>query len=200
VPYTPKRCHFYWRFILNYGGGEMTDRGAHVIDIGQLGAGTDDTGPVEIQAIGVPGTGLYNALWDYHFINTYANGMQMIGEAAGPRGLKFEGSEGWIFVHIHGAKLEAEPTSLLAEKPESLQVQLGRTDSHPRNFLDAVKSRKQPFAHAEVGHRTASICHLNNIAMRLGRRLKWDPVREQVIGDDEANRLLAPVMRSPWSL
>jgi len=200
VPYTPKRCHFFWRFILTYGGGEMTDRGAHVIDIGQLGAGTDDTGPVEIQAIGIPSTGLFNAFWDYHFINTYANGLRMIGEASGPRGLKFEGSEGWIFVHIHGAKLEAEPASLLNEKPDSLQVQLGRTASHPRNFLDAVKSRKQPFAHAEAGHRTATICHLNNIAMRLGRKLMWNPATEQIVGDEEANRLLTPVMRAPWSL
>jgi hypothetical protein len=200
VPYTSKRCHFFWRFILTYGGGEMTDRGAHVIDIGQLGAGTDDTGPVEIQAIGVRSTGLYDAFWDYHFINTYANGLRMVGEAAGPRGLKFEGSEGWIFVHIHGAKLEAEPASLLEEQPESLAVQLGRTTSHPRNFLDAVKNRNQPFAHAEIGHRTASICHLNNIAMRLGRSLRWDPVKEQFVGDDEANRLLRPVMRPPWSI
>jgi hypothetical protein len=200
VPYTPKRCHFFWRFILTYGGGEMTDRGAHVIDIGQLGAGTDDTGPVEIQAIGIPSTGLFNAFWDYHFINTYANGLRMIGEASGPRGLKFEGSEGWIFVHIHGAKLEAEPASLLNEKPDSLEVQLGRTASHPRNFLDAVKSRKQPFAHAEAGHRTATICHLNNIAMRLGRKLMWNPTTEQIVGDEEANRLLTPVMRARWSL
>jgi hypothetical protein len=172
----------------------------HVIDIGQLGAGTDDTGPVEIQAIGVRGTGLYDAFWDYHFINTYANGLRMVGEAAEPRGLKFEGSEGWIFVHIHGAKLEAEPASLLEEKPESLAVRLGRTTNHPRNFLDAVKSRNQPFAHAEIGHRTASICHLNNIAMRFGRSLRWDPVKEQFVGDDEANRLLRPVMRPPWSI
>jgi hypothetical protein len=200
VPYTPKRCHFFWRFILTYGGGEMTDRGAHVIDIGQLGASTDDTGPVEIQAIGIPSTGLFNAFWDYHFINTYANGLRMIGEASGPRGLKFEGSDGWIFVHIHGAKLEAEPASLLNEKPNSLQVQLGRTASHPRNFLDAVKSRKQPFAHAEAGHRTATICHLNNISMRLGRKLMWNPATEQIVGDEEANRLLTPVMRAPWSL
>ena len=114
--------------------------------------------------------------------------------------MRFEGSDGWIFVHIHGGKLEAEPTSLLTEKPENLPVQLGRTPSHPRNFLDAVKSRNQPFAPAEVGHRTATLCHLNNIAMRLGRKLRWDPIKEQILDDEEASRLLAPVMRPPWSL
>jgi hypothetical protein len=71
---------------------------------------------------------------------------------------------------------------------------------HPRNFLDSVRSRKPPVAPAEVGHRTASICHLNNIAMRVGRKLKWDPQKEQFMGDDEANSLITPTMRAPWSL
>ena len=185
VPYVSKRCHFFWRFILAYGGGEMTDRGAHVIDIGQLGADADDSGPAEFQAIGIRNPGLFDVFWDYHFINTYANGLRMIGEASGERGLKFEGSEGWIFVHIHGAKLDAEPASLLDENPESLAVQLGRTDSHQRNFLDAVKGRSALFAPAEVGHRTATICHLNNMAMRLGRTIRWDPANERVLGDEE---------------
>jgi predicted dehydrogenase len=200
VPFTSKRCHFYWRFILSYGGGEMTDRGAHVIDIGQLGAGTDETGPVEFQAIGLRSPGMFDALWDYHFINTYANGVKMIGEAHGPRGIRFEGTEGWIFVHIHGAKLEAEPASLLEENAGMLRVQLGRTESHIRNFLESVRNRNQPFAPAEIGHRTATICHLNNLAILLGRKLQWDPGNERVVGDDEANRLLTPVMRPPWSL
>ena len=201
VSYTTNRCHFWWRFILTYGGGEMTDRGAHIIDIAQLGNNTDDTGPVEFIAKGKRSTtGLFNAFMDYRFENIYANGVRMIGENKDPRGLKFEGDKGWIFIHIHGAKLEAEPASLLDEKIGDSEIQLGRTPGHQENFLDAVRTRKQPFATAEIGHRTASICHLNNIAMALGRPLKWDPKAERIIDDPEANALLTPVMRSPWRL
>ncbi|MER3415306.1 MAG: oxidoreductase [Gemmataceae bacterium] len=201
APYTSKRCHFWWRFVLAYGGGEMTDRGAHVMDLGLLGAGLEDTGPVEIEARGVCNAdSLYDVFWDYEFVNTFANGVKLIGSTQQPRGVKFEGTEGWVFIHVHGCKLEAEPASLLKVNPEKLQVQLGRTPNHVRNFLDAVKSRKQPFAPAEAGHRTASLCHLNNIAMRVGRKLRWDPVREQFVGDDEANAYVTPKMRAPWSL
>ncbi len=201
VPYNEKRCHFWWRFITAYGGGEMTDRGAHVIDLAQLGAGTDDTGPVEIEAEGVRvKDSIYDCFWDFKFTNTYASGLKLIGSTAGPRGVKFEGSDGWVFVHVHGARLEASSPDLLKIKPETLKVKLGRTPSHVRNFLDCVKSRAVPFATGEIGHRSASICHLNNIAMLLGRKLKWDPVRERFADDAQANRLLTPTMRAPWKL
>lgn len=201
VDYTEKRCHFWWRFILSCGGGEMTDRGAHVIDLAQLCAGFDDTGPVEIEAAGSASTtSLYDAFMDYKFVNRFANGVVMNGASEGPRGLKLQGSDGWIFIHVHGGKLEAEPASLLEEKIGENEIQLGRSPGHQRNFADCVKSRQQPFAHAEIGHRTASICHLNNIAMRLGRKLKWDPATEQVQDDAEANQLLTPNMRSPWQI
>jgi predicted dehydrogenase len=212
APYTEKRCHFAWRFILAYGGGEMTDRGAHVIDLAQLGAGFDDTGPVEIEASGVqtPGS-LYDAFWDYQFTNVYANGVRMVGDSKGPRGVRFEGSEGAVFIHVHGQKLEAEPASLLTAAIPSDGIKLGRAtapggprkallEGHIRNFLDCVRNRKEPFATAEIGHRTASVCHLNNIAMRLKRKLKWDPKKEQFAGDDEANRLLSPPIREGWRL
>lgn len=210
VPYCKERCHFAWRFILAYGGGEMTDRGAHVIDLAQLGAGFDDTGPVEIEASGERTKGsIYDCFWDYKFVNTYANGVKMTCEAKGPRGVRFEGSDACIFIHVHGQKLEATEASLLKEKPDSLKVQLGRAPGddrknlvhlHVRSFLEAVKSRKEPTATAEIGHRTASVCHLNNIAMLLGRKLKWDPKKEQFEGDAEANKLLTPKMREPWKL
>src|SRR5262249_7654102 len=181
---TEKRCHFWWRFVLAYGGGEMTDRGAHVIDIAQLGLGTDDTGPVDIEAAGVVTKGsLYDVFWDYTFTNTYANGVKLIGTTKGPRGLKFEGSDGSIFIHIHGGKPESDPVGLLKTELGKDGVQLGRSPGHLRNFLDSVKSRKDPVATAEIGHRTASICHLNNIAMKLGRKLKWDPKKEQFVDD-----------------
>jgi predicted dehydrogenase len=200
IPYIPERVHFNWRWVLAYGGGEMTDRGAHVIDLAQLGMGTDNTGPVEIEAKGVRQKDcLYDCFWDYTFTNTFANGVKMIGSTSGPRGLKFEGDDGWIFIHVHGARLEASSPDLLKTKPEDLKIKLGRARNHVRNFLDSVRTRQQPFASAEIGHRTASICHLNNIAMALGRTLKWDPVKER-FDDDEANRRITPTMRAPWKL
>ncbi|QDU93902.1 Gfo/Idh/MocA family protein [Lignipirellula cremea] len=201
APYSEKRCHFWWRFILAYGGGEMTDRGAHIIDLAQLGAGTDATGPVLIEAKGVQNPdSLYDAYMDYQFVNTYGNGVRMTGKSEGPRGLKFIGDEGWIFVHVHGCKLEAEPASLLQTTFGENDVQLGRSPGHHRNFLDAVLHGAELMAPAEVGHRTATICHLNNIAMQVGRSLKWNPETEQIEGDEEASALLTPAMRSPWKL
>jgi len=201
VPYTPRRCHFWWRFILAYGGGEMTDRGAHVLDIAQLGTGRDAVGPVRVEATGVrtPGS-LYDTFWDYGFRFDYHDGPPFVGTTAGPRGLKFEGEKGWIFVHIHGGKLEAEPANLLDEKAEPGPVSLGRSPGHQRNFLDAVQGKGEVMAPAEAAHRTASLCHLANLGMGLGRPLTWDPGRERVVGDADANGLLTPVMRAPWRL
>ncbi len=200
-PYTERACHFWWRFILDYGGGEMTDRGAHIIDLAQLGNSTDDTGPVELAAQGQrPATGLYDTFLKYSFECTYANGVKMIGRDDGERGLKFEGTDGWIFIHIHGGRLEASPESLLTEVIGPDEIHIGRSPEHHRNFLDAVKTRQDPVAPAEVGHRTATICHLLNLAMLTGRRFQWDPVKEEIVGDPEANRWLIQPMRSPWHL
>ncbi|MEW4569372.1 Gfo/Idh/MocA family oxidoreductase [Tautonia sp. JC769] len=200
VPYAEARCHFWWRFNLAYGGGEMTDRGAHVIDIAQLGLGMDHTGPVHFEAEGRRGEGLYDVFWDYEFTNTYADGTKLIGSTEGPRGLKFEGEDGWIFVEIHGGRLEASSPSLLEETIGPDEIHLGRSPGHQRNFLDSVRSRQRPVAPAEVGHRTATICHLNTLAMLTGRPLAWDPEAEQVTNSEDANRLLSPTMRKPWSL
>jgi hypothetical protein len=114
--------------------------------------------------------------------------------------LKFEGSEGSILVHIHGGALEAEPASLLDIKLPEEKMTLGRSPGHHRNFVEAILGQAQPMAPAEAGHRTASICHLNNIAMKIGRPLKWDPVAERVTNVEEANDLLTPKMRMPWKL
>jgi hypothetical protein len=199
-PYTKFRSHFYWRFILDYGGGEMTDRGAHIIDLGQLGNDTDDTGPIELSASGeAPTNGIFDVFFKYNFQCTYANGVKMIGSSDIPRGLKFEGTDGWIFIHIHGGRLEASRQSLLEEPIGPNEVHLGRSPSHHRDFLDAVQTRRfETMATAEIGHRTATICHLLNIAMLTGKKLKWDPIKEQITNDNVANKMLARPMRSPW--
>ena len=199
--YTEQRCHLWWRFILSYGGGEMTDRGAHIIDLGQLGNGSDSTGPVEISAKGLaPATGIYDTFLEYKFECKYANGVRLIGESVAPRGIKFEGSDGWVFIHIHGGRLEASRPSLLNEKFGPQELHLGRSSGHHQNFIEAVRSRETTMAPPEVGHRTATICHLVNIAMLLKRKLQWDPQQEVVVGDEEANRMLARPMRSPWRM
>jgi len=200
--YTKRRSHFWWRFILDYGGGEMTDRGAHIIDLAQFVNDADKTGPVEISGAGktAPGGGLFNAFMEYNFECRYANGVRLVGSSKEPRGLKIEGSDGWIFINIHGGRLEAWPESLLREQISPGEIHMGRSPSHQQNFIDGVRTRQQPFASVEVGYRTATICHLVNIAMLTGRKLKWDPDKEVIIGDDEANRMLSRPMRSPWHL
>ena len=128
APYTEKRCHFYFRYILDYSGGEMTDRGAHIIDLGQLGNNTDDTGPISVEGTGqFPEDGLFNTAMSYKFAFEYANGVRLVGESIGPRGIKFEGTDGWIFIHIHGGNLQAEPASLLKEVIGPEEEHLGRS-------------------------------------------------------------------------
>jgi len=201
VPYTEKRCHFWFRYILEYSGGEVTDRGAHVIDIGQLGNGTDDTGPIEVVGSGdFVRDGLYDCATRYQFDFTYANGVKMICTSKEPRGLKFIGDAGWVFVHIHGGDLEADPPSLLQDVIGPNEIHLGRSPGHHEDFLNAVRKRGKPFAHAEVGIRTATMCHLANIAMLTGRKIQWDPVRECIVNDDEANKMCERPMRAPWRL
>ncbi|OGC07044.1 hypothetical protein A2V82_05735 [candidate division KSB1 bacterium RBG_16_48_16] len=201
APYTRERCHFWWRYIMEYGGGEMTDRGAHIIDLAQLINDADDSGPVEIVAKGKRvGNGLYDCFIEYDFECTYKNGVKMIGSSKDPRGLKLIGTDGWIFIHIHGGRLEAEPPSLLREFIGPGEFHVERSPGHHQNFLDAVLSRKKPVAHEEIGHRTATICHLLNIAMETDRKLLWDPAREQITNDPAANRMLYRPPRSPWTL
>jgi predicted dehydrogenase len=201
APYTADRCFFWWRFNLDYGGGEMTDRGAHIIDLAQLGHDSDSSGPVEISGHGRRFMGgQYNTFNDYQFECRYADGVRIIGTTDQPRGLKFEGDKGWIFIHIHGGALEAEPASLLTETVRPGEIQLGRSPGHHENFIESVLRRAEPFAPAEVGHRTGTICHLINIAMLTGQSLAWDPVKEQITNSEQANRMLSRPMHSPWQL
>lgn len=200
--YNELRHPFWWRFILAYGGGEMTDRGAHVIDLAQLGMGTDDTGPVELKASGERNAAsIYDTFMKFNFECKYANGVTMIGQSDGPRGVKFEGADGWLFINVHGGKLEASSESLLKEEIKDGEIHLGRAKGgHQRNFLDAVKSGVTPFATAEIGHRTASICHLLNIAMITGETLKWDPQAEKITNSSTADAMCSRPMRGPWKL
>jgi predicted dehydrogenase len=199
APYTRARVHFWWRYILDTGGGEITDRGAHILDLAQFINDSDNTGPLEIEGSGTPLRGdLYNSYIDYRFDCRYANGVRMVGTSEGERGLRLVGTEGWIFIHIHGGRLEAKPESLLRESIGANSIHVGRSPGHHRNFLDCMRTRRKPVAHEEIGHRTASLCHLVNAALRTGRRLVWDPVLERVTNDQEADRMVKTSLRLPW--
>jgi hypothetical protein len=163
--------------------------------------GTDDTGPVEVWARGSrPENSLYNCFTDYSFECTYGNGIHMTGRSGGQRGVKFVGTDGSLFIRVHGGRLEADPPRILTEKTETGEIYLGRSPGHHRNFLDAIRSRGNTVAPAEAGHRTASVCHLINIAMLAEEKLKWDPVAERVIDSRRAGSMVLRPMRSPWIL
>ncbi len=202
APYTRERCHGTFRWIQDYSDGELTDRGAHVGDLAQWGNGSDRTGPTEIEGKGVfPREGLWNTAVDFDIHCKYANGVDMFIRSVEPRGVKFVGENGWVFIHIHGGHLEASSKGLLKQPilPNDLHL-YDDTNNHHKNWFDCIRTRKEPIAPAECGHRTSSLCHLGNIAMLLGRKLNWDPVKEQFANDEEANRLISRTMRAPWKL
>jgi len=201
-PYTKKRCHTTFRFIQDYTPGEIIDRGAHVCDLAQWGNGTTLTGPIEIEGQGVfPSEGLFDTAIEYDIHARYANGVKLHITHNAPRGVKFEGDEGWVFIHVHGGNLEANPPSLLRVQIPATGVHLyDETNDHQKNFLNCVRTRQEPIAPAESGHRTASLCHLANIAMVLGRKLRWNPDAERFVGDRQADAMIGKPMRAPWTL
>jgi predicted dehydrogenase len=199
APYTSQRCHYTFRFISDYSGGQLTNWGSHQIDIAQWGHGSDDSGPVWVEGRGeLPKEGLFDTALSYDLVFTYADGVRLFCRTGGGSGsVTFEGSRGRIFVSRE--RLFSEPEHLIKYAGGKDFVRLYYSRDHRRNFLDCVRSRKRTAAPAEVGHRTASICHLGNIAVQLGRPLQWDPKQEEFVGDEQANRLRFRPMRSPWN-
>ena len=198
APYHTQRCHYQFRFILDYSGGQVTNWGAHHLDIAQWGLGTDDTGPVQILGRGeFPESGLFTTATKVYFEMTYANGVKLLCKTGGS-GTRFEGTKGWV--DVKRGKLETEPASLKTQTIGANEIHLYESKNHHQNFLDCIKSRQAPIANVEVGHRSSTLCHLGNIAMLLKRPLKWDPVKEEFLGDDAANRMRWRPRRAPWSV
>lgn len=201
APYAPARCHVNFRWIYDYSGGQVTDWGGHHPDCAQWGMGTELTGPVEIRnAKGeFPPDELWDTATEYTFEAVYENGVSMIISSKNKMGVTFEGTKGTIYVDR--GKLEADPKNILDSKIGENEIHLYKSDDHFRNFIDCVISREPTAAPVEVAHRSITICHLGNIAMRLGRdRLRWDPRTERIIGDDEAAAMLSRPYREPWTL
>jgi predicted dehydrogenase len=212
APYCPARCHGSFRWNLDYSGGRLTDWGAHLIDLAQWANDTETTGPVEVEGTGKfpPRDALFNTATEFDIDYKYANGVTMKVLSREP-GIRFEGTDGWIGFTGWRAPLEASSDAILDSEiaPEEQHLYrpsevVARTDGgkggEHRNFLDCVKSRQQCYAPAEVGHRTVTIAHIGNIAMMLGRKLKWDPHAERFVDDAAADAMLTRKQREPWTL
>ncbi|MFV1964521.1 MAG: Gfo/Idh/MocA family protein, partial [Pirellulaceae bacterium] len=175
----------FWGGHRDFSGGTITEWGSHTADLCQWANRADDTSPVEYE------------LAEGTVIAYYANGVKLIFEKGKwPLHVKFVGTEGWIYADDDGT-VKAEPKSLLAGR------QFGKgypNEGHVRNFLDCVKSRRQPIAPPEGAHRANSTCQVANICMRLGRKVTWDPVNEKFVNDPMADRQLVRACRGPWQL
>jgi predicted dehydrogenase len=204
APYHKDRCLYRFRFNYDYSGGQVTNFGAHSNDIAQWALDADDTGPVEVElleATFLPAGSLFNVATETKFRMRYANGVELVCQTDKSQvGARFDGTDGMVQTGYAGFFTQPESLKGAFVEPKDLQVYAGL--AHVRNFLDCVRSRKDPVARVEVGHRSASVCHLGNIAVRLGKKkvLHWDPAAERFTNDDEANAMLTRPMRAPWKI
>ncbi|MCH8806535.1 MAG: Gfo/Idh/MocA family oxidoreductase [Planctomycetes bacterium] len=211
APYNKLRVgsHYHdgWRRIRDYSGGKMTDWGAHHFDIVQWGLGMDDSGPVEIippsprQSLEplpkiVDGTGVspLDPSWGLKY--RYANGIEVVKDHT--NGLLFVGTEGKV--EVNRGHLRTWPESLRTQRLSSNDLRLYRSPGHHTDWFDCIRTRRRPICDVEIGCRSATVCHLGNIALWLDRSIRWDPASEQIIGDETAARWLDRPKRAPYRL
>jgi hypothetical protein len=171
------------------------------VDTAQWANDTERTGPIEVEGSGVRhATGLYDTFYKYDLTYRYANGV-VLSIKSGGTGIRFEGTDGWIASPSWCAPMQASRPDLLTESipPEGVHLFTCPAGEH-RNFLDCVKSRRDPYFPAEVGHRCCTVLHLGTVCMELRRKLRWDPAAERFPDDAEANRFLERPLRPPWTL
>lgn len=231
APYTADRVHPQasdlnnrykerpgWLRIEDYCLGMITGWGSHHVDIAHWGMDTEHTGPISIEGKAeFPTSGLWTVHGPYHIEAKYANGVTIIIDHKTTNGVRFEGSDGWIFVTRGGEKVTASdpvPTgkaakSLVASNPDILKTPLGANDvrlhespkgDHHLDWITAIQTRKPAVTTAEIGHRSTSACITGWIAMKLGRKLTWDPAKEEFIGDDAANAMRSRADRAPYGI
>lgn len=221
VYYTEKRVHPQndysrpgWLRCEQFGAGMITGWGAHHIDTAHWGMGAEFTGPVEVEAQAeFPKSGLWNVHGNFSVHAKYASGATMDISSDFPNGIRFEGSDGWIFVSRGNATvtasdpvsqnerkkaLDASSPGILTSKIGANEIHLYRSSEQHLNWLECIRTRKQPVAPAEIGHRSCTACLLSHIAMKLPRKLYWDPKKEQFVKDDEANKMLSRPQRHPY--
>ncbi len=215
APYSERRCSRSWGSIRDYSlGGLGGAWGVHDVDIAQWVCDADDSGPTEVEGTGeVPSDGLATVVTRWTVRHRYANGVEMLHmDAKAVRdymkdngypelpwmGVMFIGSEGWVFASRRS--IFAKPSALLRTALGPDDRRLYFSNNHARNFIDCVRSRRRTICPVESAVRSDTVCHLDDMTIRLGRKLRWDPVKEEVVGDDEANRMLSYSMRAPWHL
>jgi len=217
VPYSDLRITRTWMSIADYGlGGIGGEYGIHDIDIGQWANNSDHTTPVSVEGNGEVYHDIRDTLTTYEIEYKYANGVRMLlmdlvtarkrfwqfqfGESVRgvSVGLILIGTEGWIWVSRVG--MRTHPESLVRTVFGPSDVRVLRSDDHPQNLLDTVRTGQPNVCPVEVGANDEMICQMGDIAVRMGRKLQWDPVKEAFVNDEAANRKLSRVMRSPWRL
>lgn len=203
-----------WLRCEQFGAGMITGWGQHHFDSAAWGMDTELTGPLSIEAVAqFPKSGLWDVHGDFMAKAEYKNGITMLTSGGYPNGVRYEGSEGWIFV-TRGAysaspsdpvaaqrsarALEASDPNILTSEIKENEIHLYKIDNQHGNWLDCIKSRKEPISPVEIGHRACSVCLTTHIAMKLGRKLNWDPQKERFINDNEANSMLSRPQRAPY--
>jgi predicted dehydrogenase len=221
VYYTEKRVHPQvgydrpgWLRCEQFGAGMITGWGAHHVDSAHWGMDTEYTGPVEIWGRAeFPKSGLWDVHGPFRTEAVYANGVRMIISGDFPNGVRFEGTGGWIFVSRGNETVTAsdpvsklqDPQALASSDPKIItsvigpnEIHLPVSKEHHLNWLESIRSRQHPIAPVEVAHRSCSACLLHHIAMKTGRKLTWDPVKERFKNDDAANAMLSRPQRWPY--
>jgi predicted dehydrogenase len=210
IPYNSRRTHGSFRWMIDFGGGQIRDRGAHVMSIANWIMDCDATGPVSIEAKGEPPhDGMYDSAVTmevvYEFRNpdwtlVWAQPGNPSTEIEARYGAIYHGEEGRLTVTLgDGAGTATEQKA----RDYAAQCDCGkafRSPGHSENWEDCIRTREKPIMHMEAGHRVASLCILGNIAFQLQRKLDWDAVNERFVNDDEANRMLSRPGRGPWHL
>ena len=207
APKVPYRgvCHWNWRWILDYSGGQLTDWAGHHIDIAHWGLGLDRTGPIEVSGEGVyPASGeLYNVPMEFDFDCKYKSGVviRVANSSRLPHGMgvTWYGENGWIHVD-RGDKITASKPELISEELGANKKALYKSNDHTANFLECIRTRKETITPVEVAHRSISVGLLGEIAMTTKQKIQWDPEKEKIINNAEASKMLMREFRSPWKI
>lgn len=202
-PYSPGRCHWNFRWISDYSGGQLTDWAGHHCDIANWAMDTEDKAPSRIEGRAKfpdAENGLYDTPPSYYFECQYDQGFKMIvadsTQQTKGMGAHFIGDEGWV--HVNRSGLKTEPESLLRSEIKPNEIHLYRSEDHYQNFIDCVRTRKRTVTPVEIAYHAILPGHLGNIAMKLGHPVIWDHENEEFIDDEAANRYLRRPMRPPW--
>lgn len=203
-PYIEGRIHMNWRWNYNIGGGQLLDWIGHHCDIAHWGMDCDNSGPSEVEGHGEfpPRDAIWNTCTKYRVELKYPNDVEMTIAGGYPEirsGAKWIGTDGWVWVD-RGGYAASNPDWFVGIPEEKHKVHLYQSDSHHRNFLDCVKSRKPTITPVETAHHSAIPGHLGLISMLVGHKIKWDVAKEQILDDPEATKLLSRPYRGPWKL